>query len=462
MKEKPPLLHPYQKDGVKWLASKNTALLADEMGLGKSAQAIQACDRIGAERILVLCPAVARINWMREFEKFSQTERQFTIVNSRKDPIFESTICSYDLASQVLKQVTHPFDVLILDECHMLKSTDTVRTAVVYGKQGLVRQTKRVWALSGTPAPNHAGELWPILYTFGQTKLTYDEFIKAYCEVSITSYGPKIHGTKVSKIPEIKELLKPVMLRRMKEDVMKELPPINFSRHPIEPFTPPLDESGTFIGWVFPKDRSKELYQKIDEQNLAVLNAISIAKDGPLGTQTEAAIGVLSALAPSVSTLRMFTGLQKIKSTLELVRQELESNAYEKLVIFAIHQDVIEGLRSALFKDFGAVTVYGGTNPETAQRNIDRFQTHHKCRVFIGNIIACGTAINLTAAHNVLFVEQSWTPGHNAQAAMRVHRMGQKKPVSVRTLYLPNTIDDHVSRVLDRKTRELTRLFDAP
>src|SRR4051812_8971031 len=93
-------LYPYQIEGAKWLAERKLALLADEMGVGKTAQVIRACDDIGAERILILCPAVARINWQREFARFSKKQRKFSILMGKKDSydVSNSTISSYDLA----------------------------------------------------------------------------------------------------------------------------------------------------------------------------------------------------------------------------------------------------------------------------------------------------------------------------------------------------------------------------
>lgn len=444
---------------MRWLTTKNLALLADEMGLGKSCQAITAADSINAQRLLVLCPAVARVNWHREFEKFSTLKRNFTLVFSKKDKIPEghSVICSYDLASEVLKQTATPFDALILDEQHYLKSPDTKRTEVVYGIQGLCRMAKRIWALSGTPAPNHAGELWPILFTFGVTKLSFDEFIKNFCDGRITTHGFQITGTKVSKIPELKLLLSKIMLRRTKENVMKELPPIEYRHVMVEPSTIEYGEMSSLIQWVFPQDRRKELEAILTKQESAINGMLDLAKESVVDRTVQAVDG-LRAVAKSVSTLRMHNGIQKIKSTVDLLKFELESNAYDKVVVFAFHRDVIEGLRSGL-RDFNPVTLYGGTPTMTGVKNIDKFQNNPKCRVFIGQILACGTAINLTAAHNVVFVEQDWVPGNNAQAAMRVHRYGQTKPVTVRILSMPNSIDERVNEILRKKTRELTEMF---
>lgn len=448
-------LRPFQEQGAKWLASRSTALLADEQGVGKTAQAIRACDLVGAKRVLVIVPAVARINWQREFSKFSDVGRKFAVLldGRRGWSPTDSVICSYDLLSKIEPVLLGRFDVLILDEVHLVKSPDALRSRLVWDRGGVVRLAERRWALSGTPAPNHIGELWLLLFTFGVTPLRYDDFVERFCNYYLGPHGRSITGTKQSRVPELRNMLSGVMLRRMKEDVMKELPPITYEDIVVEPGAVDLELQSSFIQYVFPVDRRKELEAQLASEKSLVEATISAARLGRDGLMA------LEAISQSVSTLRRFTGLQKVQPTIELVKAELESNAYEKLVIFAVHRDVIEGLRVGLSK-FGAVTLYGGTNPKTRQDNIDRFQTNPKCRVFIGNIAAAGTAINLTAAHNELFVEQDWVPGNNAQAAMRCHRYGQTKSVHVRFIGLADTIDEKIAQVLKRKTRELNAIFN--
>jgi SWI/SNF-related matrix-associated actin-dependent regulator 1 of chromatin subfamily A len=453
-----PELFPYQISGSDWLAPKTTAILADEMGLGKSAQAIRAADKAGAKRILVLCPAVARRNWLREFAKFSPTPRTWTVVESRSAsiPPWSSVVSSYDLAGS-LSTTTCPghFDLIILDEAHYLKSLDTKRTKAVLGKDGLVRRTKKIWALSGTPAPNHYGELWPLLYTFGITDLKFDKFIARYCLGVDTSYGFQIKGNNLANMPELKRLLAPHLLRRRKVEVMKELPPISYHDVVVEPGPVDLEMEQSFTQYIIPFDRRDELNEKLARERALVESIIGIAGFNANGMKA------LEAMAQSVSTLRRYNGIQKVQGAVDLISAELEANAYEKVVIFAIHRDVIEGLRARLSK-FRPVTLYGGTDHLKREKNIDRFQKDKRYRVFIGNIMAAGTAITLTAAHQVVFVEQDWVPGNNAQAAMRCHRIGQKNPVTVRFIGLADSLDERVAQVLKRKTRELTLLFDEP
>jgi SNF2 family DNA or RNA helicase len=104
--------------------------------------------------------------------------------------------------------------------------------------------------------------------------------------------------------------------------------------------------------------------------------------------------------------------------------------------------------------------LFGGTDPERREKNIKKFIHNPLCRVFIGNIRAAGIAITLTAASEVAFVESSWVPADNAQAAMRVHRIGQTRPVRCRFFGLVNSSDEKVQQVLKRKTRDITKLFD--
>jgi SWI/SNF-related matrix-associated actin-dependent regulator of chromatin subfamily A-like protein 1 len=441
-----PTLFPYQIEGAAWLASKTVALLADDMGLGKSAQVIAALDQIRAERVMVVCPAAARVNWIREFQKFSSYPREYEVWTERKQKLSasKSVIASYDLASLSSQFIEGSFDALVLDEAHFLKTLETKRTKAILGREGLVRRAGRVWALTGTPAPNHPGELWPLLYTFGATTLKYGGFVDRYCESYETGYGRQIVGAEKRRIAELRGILAPLMLRRKKEEVLKDLPPIFFQDLTVEPGPVDIELIPSFHEYTFPSDRRDELEEKLAFER----------------KKLEAAdMEHLEALAQSVSTLRRYSGLQKVEPVADLIKEELLNKSYKKIVVFAIHRDVIEGLRSRL-KDFGAVTLYGGTPPEKRQKHIDSFQRDAETKVFIGQIQAAGTALTLTAASNVLFVEQDWVPGNNSQAAMRCHRIGQQLPVFVRVAGLATSIDERIAQVLRRKMVDHTAIFD--
>lgn len=436
-------LSPYQIEGAEFLAKRPFALLADDMGLGKTAQLIHAADMVGAKKILVICPAVARINWQREFSEFSIYSRDFKVCTTLNDEITDNCIVSYEFATEnyeLLKGI--PWDLVICDESHKIKEPEAKVTQRIYGKNGIIRVSDRLWCSSGTPAPNHAGELWPLLYTFGATTLTHEDFINRFCKTRPTFYGGKrgikIDGTKAETFPEIKKILSGLMIRRLKKDVLKELPSVSFETVYVE-------------GTPLPETIAIDL-SIIKREEGYLVEAMAIAGDQ--------LAYVLDRIGSSVSVLRRYVGLQKVKSVAEMVKRELQDGAYEKIVIFAVHTDVIAHLKSEL-ESFGAVVINGKTQPKDRQTAIDDFQNKKDCRVFIGNIKAAGQAITLTAAHQVLFVEKTWSPGEIAQAIDRVNRRGQTLPVTVRSAVLADSLDEKVDAVLTRKTKELTEIFNS-
>lgn len=450
-------LFGYQTIGAEFLSGNKYALLADEMGLGKTIQAIRGLNRILAKRSVIICPSVARINWLREYETWTLDHQPCTVMTNLSDPIptIGHVVCSFDYAAENFRKFgRHRWDALIVDEAHFLKSTDARRAKAILGVEGIIRAADRCWLMSGTPAPNHPGELWIMLFTFGVTTLTYDAFINRYCIVRPTTYGLKVVSANPDRIPELKTLLSKIMLRRLKKDVMKELPPISFGHLNVEAGPVDIEILPSFTQYFLPVDRRHELKEELQRQNDLLKSVFLNMKP-----DTNDKIAGIGAIAESVSTLRRFIGLQKCRDAIQIIGDELEANAYQKIVIFAIHRDVIETMRDGL-REFGVVTIYGGTDPEKRQRNIDRFQKDPKTRVFIGNIHAAGTAITLTAASHVTFIEQDWVPGNNAQAIMRCHRIGQENHVHVRFIVLDGTLDAKIGFILKRKTEQLTQIFD--
>lgn len=455
---------PYQIEGAKYVAAKPHALLADEMGLGKSCQAVLASDLVGAGSILVVCPAAVRINWSREFERFSPMDRDCAVIVTGKDaPVHPGvTIVSYDLVAsneklrQRLKSLK--WDVLVLDEAHFLKERSAKRTKAIYGHNikvlGISASASHVWRLSGTPAPNNASELYTHLKSAGLYDRGYWDFVFEFCSGFDTNYGFQITGIK--NVEKLKALLGQFMLRRKKEEVMSQLPPITYQHVVVERTQVQLDpyfyENWRPIG-------VKAFLAEMEDKDRTLKAAISTVRSSSHGYKADDVIGVLEALSTSTSTLRRYIGLAKLPRCLEILQEELESKQVDKIVLFAIHKDVIESTRLALRK-YGAVTLYGGTPAEKRQANIDRFQKDPKCRVFIGNIQAAGTGITLTAAHEVAFLESDWVPANNAQAAMRCHRIGQTKPVRVRMFSCAGSVDEDVMKTLINKTRELSKVFD--
>lgn len=452
-------LYPYQAEGVAWLSNDKTRFkyLADEMGLGKTIQCLLAAQKLNAKKVLVLCPAVARFNWRNEIHKFLGNDQTVQVLTSHKDLVDSTsrwTVCSYDLAGTHKESLRESkYDVLICDEAHYLKNPTTWRTRHVIASDGLVHAAVRVWAISGTPTPNHVGEMWPWLFTFGITPKAYQPFLNHFCEGYLYQNKMVVTGTKRQAEAEYQQLLTPIFLRRLKKIVLPELPPLIFSHLTVAANEVDLNSSPKLFDYLWPVDRTKELYDKIARQTELLEMSVEETRFKKEG------FAVLSALATSLSTLRMYTGMQKLDAAVEWIKNGFENKAFEKLVVFAVHQDVINNMRTRLH-EYGPVTVYGQSNPVTRENNIRRFQTNDDTKVIICNIQAAGTAINLTAAHDVLFVETDWVPAYVQQAVMRCHRIGQKEPVSVTFMGLENSIDDKISNAFKRKTEQLTRLYD--
>lgn len=421
-------LFPYQATGVEFLKGKDKALLADGMGLGKTPQAIVAARDLGARKVVVICPAIARENWRRELVRWGYTG--------------ESFIESYDrlVRRKEVRQTIASMapDVLILDEAHYLKTRTSKRAQAVYGPycngKGLASTAKRVWLLTGTPAPNNVSELYPHIKALWPAGLpgdgSFNAFLQHYCITIDTVYGLKVVGNKNVNI--LRESMRSIMLRRKAEDVLKDLPPIVWHDVAVE-----ADE-------IDPELKAIEASPEV--------KALRAVLEDP-----EAELDVAGDIA--MATLRRLTGVAKANVVGAMLAEELEAKAYDKVIVFAHHKDVIATLR-ALLEDFDPVVIDGSTSQTARQQNIDRFQSDGSCRVFVGQITACATAVTLHAASQVVFAEASWTPSDNLQAAKRAHRIGQTRPVIVRMIGLAGSIDEAVMQVLARKSQMISELLE--
>lgn len=430
------------------------------MRLGKTPQAIHACDLIDARPILVLCPAIARINWSREFAKFSSRALRSTVLLpgrlKKTDICADVVICSYDLlrTSKLFSSITvSTWDTLVLDESHYLKSPSAARTKHVLSRSGIIHRSKRIWMLSGTPAPNNASDLWTMLRVFGVTKLDYDAFVREFCTGYEGPYGFRITGHK--NVPKLREMLKPIMLRRTKEQVRPDLPRARYSEYVVQPAE--LTAADVEIAF---RGNTEVMRGGPEYVNSAVAEGLK-QLTGAIGEKIESPDELLAALSSQVNnttSLRRMIGLLKAPRVVELVKEELENGLF-KVVIFAIHRAAIETMQQGL-ELYKPLTIWGGTPPAKRDRALESFRKNDKNRVFIGNIAACGVAIDLSAAHDVIFAEADWVPDNNAQAASRVDGPNQKQPINVRFISLAGTIDEAIQRTLRRKTEQLAKIFD--
>ena len=449
-----PLITPfdYQLTGAEFLKIRLQALLADVPGVGKTGTAIRAADLVAAANILVVCPASTRVQWGREFERFSPFDRPMQVVMPGDTPRTSGVvILFYDAAIQHLDLLMSvQWDILLIDEAHYLKErykvgkkTSGYRTKALYGFgkrfPGLITKAKRCWRLTGTPAPNNASELWTHLKSAGLTDQSYWDHTFHFCNGFDSEHGFRFTSHK--NVPELQKILAPFMLRRAKAEVQPDL-------H--EPMFETITVSRSDAA--LPPELAA-LIPQLDQADAQLQEALS---SGSPSDQ----LSTLESMASSLATLRRYTAMSKLPAIAEQIEEDLVTSQIPKLVVFAIHKICIRWLAEKL-KKFNPVILSGDTPGHLRQAHIDKFQNDPACRVFLGNIAAAGTGVDglQNVCDEALFVELDWVPSSNAQAVMRLCRIGQKNPVRARVYSLYGSVDERVQDVLTDKVRELAKIL---
>lgn len=429
-------LKPFQETGRDFLASRQCALLADEMRLGKTAQAVTACQKIDAKHVLVICPAIAVDHWRRDF----------SVWWVGAGPVLE--VISYDRARiDKDKYGAKQWDVCILDESHFLKSPTTKRTRAILGKGGPARCSRHVWALSGTPAPNNASELWPLLAVFGATTRSFEGFTRHFCHVDPVT--ERVFGTKKARLPELRTTLGAVMLRRRKKEVAPELPACSLLDMPVEASEEYLDLAYP----VAPLLDGKVAKARTMERDL---------KNALVGMSPDAVLTYVNQSVEHLATLRSITALLKAPALVNTILLETSLGIIDKCVVFFYHTAAAHVARDMLkSKGIKSALLYGGTPAHKRRHVIDSFQNNPKgLRVLFAQIKAAGTAIDLSAAHEGFLLEMDFVPGNNAQALERMGGYKQTLPVVIRRVTIPNSADDIISRVVSRKLADLADIYN--
>lgn len=470
----------FQQKGVEWLAPKKRALLADEMGLGKSVQSILAAVQAGCRRILVICPAIARMNWANEVRMWAPVYAASPLVKLKArvpaeegwaigidDRVF--TIASYEFAVHNRERLAvdhYEWDCVIVDEAQALGNPWAQRTAAVLGGNSICAHTRRLWHLTGTPISTHPDQLWALAYEAQVTSLSFRKWCEHFCDGYFDGREFKVVQAKKSAMDELHELLttprlnpdgtwSPWMLRRMEgdADVEVQLPPIRHHELVVEPTK--LTPQQVAEQWPDYSDDKVRLQQKLHLEEELVKHAI-----GEANALDADKIKALEGLAGSVSTLRWYTGLQKVPAVADLVAQELGADEYRKIVIFFEHRPVGEALHARL-AGFGAHLLYGGLPAARKDAFIADFQRRDGgARVILVQYQTGATAINLQVASQLLAIEIPWTGAAIQQAIKRVHRIGSKDKVTVRYAMLADSYDKVVMTILQRRAREISHILD--
>jgi SWI/SNF-related matrix-associated actin-dependent regulator of chromatin subfamily A-like protein 1 len=399
-------LYPYQQTGASFLMEHARAYLADEMGLGKCAQAVTAARRLGITRAgtLIVCPASVVPTWPYEWALWGGTG--------------EPEVVSYTTLARDPARYAMNRRLVILDEAHYAKSPTAKRTRA---SLRVAAMADRAWLLSGTPMPNHTGELfapvralWPdVCERHGATR--YTNWLYEFNYVRMTKYGPRPYAVRNGKV--LRAELQRFMLRRRLEDVGLELPPLRVHGHRL-PQDPTVKAALEASGYA-DMEADEEAYTSV------LRRLLGEAKAGPIAAQ---------------------------------IADELEAGAYQKIVVLYYHHSVRDILRERL-AIYDVVGFDGSTPQGKRQEAIDAFQTG-TARVFLAQQQSAGVGITLTAASEIVLVEPAWSPDDNIQAIKRIHRIGQDAPCRARIFMVSGTLDEAVMGTALNKLRMRKEVID--
>jgi len=457
---------PYQLAGIQYAASRCGTLIADEMGLGKTIQALGAINADATiKRVLVVCPNTLRLNWSREASKWLVVDRPHVLVDKTHLPsptgdVF--AIVNYEKTSMTAIHaalMAQSWDLLIVDEAHACKTPTAKRTKAVLGAprrktteavQGLVHRARRQIFLTGTPIMNRPIEIQPLLGAIAPEQFgSFFAFGKRYANAHQNRYGWDFSGS--SNLAELQTKLRAsVMIRRLKRDVLAELPA---KRRQVIVLAP--NGAGKAVA------AETKAYEA--HAGLADIRATADAAHAAGDTQAyEAAVASLQAgtrLAfAEMARVRHDVAVAKVPMVIEHL-QDLLAGGVEKVLIFAHHIDVVHALADAL-AEHGAVRMLGETSVDDRQAAVDRFQADSTCRVLVGGLGVAGVGITLTAAHHVVFAEIDWVPATITQAEDRAHRIGQTEPVLIQHLVLDGSIDSRMASMIVAKQDLADRALD--
>ena len=433
----------YQYSGVEYMIRRENGLFGDEPGLGKSAEAIMLSNAIEAKRTLVVCPASLRLNWQREIDMWSTKPnvKSYPVMKSRDGVslVHDYVIVSYDLLRNdgvLAALLDGRWDHLILDEAHMLKDPKgNKRTKVICAPDLLPSVVGRITLCSGTIMPNQPIECYnPIRLTNWNAidKISLEEFKEYYYDwgsgfVTITR---KINGETVTEqkwsnhvrnVPRNlgdlqHRLRKHLMVRRLKKDVLPQLPAKQWHPFPIDASDADIQKALKHPGWA----EAERLYEM-----------------DPHAFEME---GVMDG---TISTARRVLGEAKAPAVVEFVK-ELVRSGVQKVVVGAWHHSVLGYMRQEL-DHLGLTFMDGSTSPARKQEAVDQFQNNPKVRIILGQMLPLGEGWTLTAAQDMVLAEPFWVPGKNDQLFDRINRLGQQSNHTIGHIpIVPGTLDERI------------------
>lgn len=438
----PSPLFNYQVQGIKFLLSNQSALLADQMGTGKTVMTTTALRIMFikglVKKAMVVVPSSLISVWQFHLERWAP-ELTFTIISDdrRHREILWNIkshvyVISYDTLKydykdrlEVLKNFVKDLDVLILDEAHNIKNGETLKSKAV---KYVARKVRYRWALSGTPLQNHLREI-----------LSIYEFLK-----------PEDKVDPAAGEEEIKNLIRPMMLRRLKRDVLTELP---------EKMPPEVEKFEL-------SHLQKEYYDRFLNAEKRRLESIYER----YRFERNFSFMMKQNIIYSIQKLRQICNFPpesisspKMDRLIELVKEIVESG--EKVIVFSNFVkegvDKIAKNLKAVFPADATVVYEGSMDQRERDISVRRFMEDDSCKVFVGTLNTAGEGLTLTAGSYVVFFDLHWNPAKMWQAEDRVHRIGQKNRVNIYYFVTSNTVEEKILWRVEQKKRMIENVMDS-
>jgi len=437
-------LLPYQLDGVAFAVGAGRAILADDMGLGKTIQGIGVAELLAREagigRVLVICPATLKSQWRSEIQRFSDRDCQLVLGGAAERPEqYDNgcffTICNYE---QVLRDILAiervPWDLIILDEGQRIKNWEAQTSRVVKALR-----SPFALVLTGTPLENRLDDLYSVIEFIDDRRL--GPAFRFFNRHRVVDENGKVLGYK--NLDELRERLKPILLRRTRASVMRDLPPRSTEIVRITPTDEQVEMHTAHLRIVSAIVR-KPYFSEMDVLRLRkALLMCRMAADSTF---------LVDKKEPSYSS--------KLEALDELCGSLFAENG-RKAVLFSEWTTMLNLIEKLLKKHTLSYVRLDGSIPQKQRRPlVHKFQEDADCRLFI-TTNAGSTGLNLQAADTVINVDLPWNPAVLEQRIARAHRMGQKRPVQVYVLVTEGTIEESLLGTLSAKHELAMAALDA-
>jgi len=449
-------LWPFQRAGVEYAMSKPHALIGDQPGLGKTSQAICVANEMGAKRVLVICPAAIRVQWVLNIRRWTTMPWGQCVIHNILQakhgvhPNANWTVCSYELAAHpgigtALAKGT--YDLMILDEAHYLKTADSKRTRAIFGGgrerafPALCERAGKILALTGTPLPNRPREAYSLARA-----LCFDAIDWASEDDFKERYNP-------SKVVE-RTLANGRTVRFKDEKTGRSFELQNRLR---SHFMVRREKHG-------PRGVMKQLHMPIyDIVQLEKTGAVkqALEAESMLHIDPENLTGADAKVLGHVSEVRRMMGIALAPQIVDYVKMLIDGGT-EKLVVFAWHTEVLNILENGLSR-LGVVRIDGSTSATARPARIKQFQTDPSIHLCIGNMLAMGVGTDglQAVASHALIAEPDWVPGNNIQAVDRLDRGGQGRQVQADIFVAPGSFAERVLASALRKLNTINKTLDA-